>query len=99
MIYLFYLVKRLCNLQNTETVIDMVNNRVSIFGKDHIPTSFTSTGLIMIDMLPHIEIDDTFEDHLEEATTVNVCQFVEKKLDKASVKNLHCQAAAGTRFI
>ena len=42
----------------------------------------------MIDMLPHIEIDDTFEDHLEEAVTVNVCQFVEKKLDKASVKNV-----------
>ena len=70
-----------------------------MFGKDHIPTSFTSTVLIMIDMLPQIEIDDTFEDHLEEAATVNVCQFVEKKLDKASVKNLHCQASAGTRFI
>ena len=42
----------------------------------------------MIDMLPHIEIDDTFEDHLEEAVTVSVCQFVEKKLDKASVKNV-----------
>ena len=82
-------------METTETVIDMPNSRVRMFGKD-IPTTFTSTGLIMIDMLPHRAIADTFEDYFEEAVTVNVCQFVEKKLDKASVKKLHCQLGHGS---
>ena len=56
-------------METTETVIDMPNSRVRMFGKD-IPTTFTSTGLIMIDMLPHREIADTFEDYFEEAVTV-----------------------------
>ena len=82
-------------MESTGTVIDMPNSRVKMFGKD-IPTTFTSTGLMMIDMIPHREIADTFEDYLEEAVTVNVCQFVEKKLDKASIKKLHCQLGHGS---
>ena len=82
-------------METTETVIDMPNSRVRMFGKD-IPTTFTSTGLIMIDMLPHREIASTFEEYSEEAVTVNVCQFVEKKLDKVSVKKLHCQLGHGS---
>lgn len=82
-------------MHNTETVIDMVNNRVEMFGKD-IPTTWTSTGLIMIDVLPHRELKGTFEEYAEEAITVNVCQFLEKKLDKASTKKLHCQLGHGS---
>ena len=77
-------------MQGTETVIDMKQGRVTMFGKE-VPISKTSSGLTLIDVVPPIEIENTFEAFAEEAETVFVCKLIEDKLDKIGIRKLHAQ--------
>ena len=77
-------------MEGTETVIDMKQKKVTMFGKE-VPISKTSTGLTMIDVIPPREIENTFEAFAEEAETALVCNFIEDKLDKVGICKLHAQ--------